>query len=70
MKTQIKLLDHKIWHSMIIVQCSFGESMEEVVSETYIITNSSTQEIISQNKCQMRFLDKFLLKHNIDKNWL
>ena len=68
MKTQIKLLDHKIWHSMIIEYLLKYKTMEEGLSETYIITNSSTQEIISQNKCQMRFLDKILLKHNIDKN--
>ena len=29
-----------------------------------IIITSSTQEIISQNKCQVRFLDKLVLKQN------
>ena len=32
-----------------------------------IIITSSTQEIISQNKCQMRFLDKLVLKQNFDQ---
>ena len=32
-----------------------------------IITTSSTKEIIIQNKCQMRFLYKLILKQGIDK---
>ena len=32
-----------------------------------IITNFSTQKIIRQNKCQMRFLDKLVLKKDVDK---
>ena len=32
-----------------------------------IIINSSTQEIISQNKRQIRFLDKLVLKQNFDR---
>ena len=31
-----------------------------------IITTFSTQEIIRQNKCQMRFLDKLVFKQDID----
>ena len=32
-----------------------------------MITTSSTQEIIRQNKCQMKFLDKLVLKQYNDK---
>ena len=35
-----------------------------------IITTSSTQEIIRQNKCQIRFLDKLLLKQDVDKKFM
>ena len=31
-----------------------------------IITTSYLEEVITQNKCQIRFLDKFLLKQNVD----
>ena len=31
-----------------------------------IITTSSTQEMIRQNKCQMRFLDMLVLKQYVD----
>ena len=41
--------------------------MKEVVSEMDIITTLSTQEIISQNKCQMRFLDKLVPKQYLVK---
>ena len=45
--------------------------MKEVGSEMDIITTFPTQEIISQNKCQMRFLDKLVLKQDIDKKlWI
>ena len=40
--------------------------MKEVVSAMNIITSLSTQEIIRQNKCQMMFLDKLLLKQDVD----
>ena len=40
--------------------------MKEVVLEMDIIITSSTQEVIRHNKCQMRFLDKLVLKQNID----
>ena len=32
-----------------------------------IIITSSKQEIIRQNKCQMSFLEKLVLKQNFDK---
>ena len=32
-----------------------------------IITTLCTQEIIRQNKCQMRFIDKKMLEKNVDK---
>ena len=35
--------------------------MKEVVSVIDIIITLSTQEIIRQNKCKMRFLDRLLL---------
>ena len=35
-----------------------------------IIIIISTQEIISQNKCQMRFLDKLVLKQDFGKKLL
>ena len=44
------------------------KALKEAVSSMDIITTSSTEEIISQSKCQMMFLDKFLLKQNVDKN--
>ena len=44
------------------------KAMKEVVSEMYIITNFSKEEIIRQNKCKMRFSNRFLLKLNVDKN--
>ena len=34
------------------------------------IATFSTQEIIRQNKCQMRFLDNFLLKQNVDEKFM
>ena len=43
------------------------KAMKEVVSEMDIITNSSTQDILRQNKCQMRFLNKLVSKQDVDK---
>ena len=43
------------------------KAFKKVVSAIVIINNFSSEEIISQNKCQIRFLEKFLLK-NVDKN--
>ena len=41
--------------------------MKEVVSEMDIIITSYTKEIIRQNKCPMRFLDKLALKQDFYK---
>ena len=41
--------------------------MKQVVSATDIIITLSKQEIIRQNKCQKRFLDKLVLKQNFDQ---
>ena len=41
--------------------------MKEVLLAIDIIINSSAQEIIRQNNCQMRFLDQSVLKQNFDK---
>ena len=40
--------------------------MKDVVSAIDKITNLSIKEITSHNKCQMRFLDKLVLKKNVD----
>ena len=39
---------------------------KEVVSEMDIIITLSAQEIIRQNKCQMRFIEKLVLKQYFD----
>ena len=62
MKTQIKSSAHKICYSVNLEYLLKDKSMKEVVSEMNIITNSSTQDTIGQNKCQMRFLDKLVMK--------
>ena len=41
--------------------------MKEVLSSMDIITIFFTPEIIRQNKCQMRFLEKLVLKQDVDK---
>ena len=41
------------------------KAIKEVASEMDILTNSSTQEIIRQNRCQMRFIETFYWK-NVD----
>ena len=41
--------------------------MKQVLSEMDIIITSPLEEIISQNKCQMRFRDNLVLKQNIDQ---
>ena len=40
--------------------------MKEVVSAIDVFNTSSTEEIIRQNMCQMRFRDKFSLKQNVE----
>ena len=67
MKSQIKLLSKKTWYSVILEYFLKYKYMKDVVSEMDIITNFSTQKIIRQNKCQMRFLDKLVLKKDVDK---
>ena len=46
MKSQIKLLAHKTWHSVILEYFLKDKSMKEVVSAMDIINTLSTQEII------------------------
>ena len=41
--------------------------MKEVVSVKDIINTFSAQEVIRQNTCQMRFLDKLVFKQDIDE---
>ena len=67
MKLQIKVLANKIWNYIILEYILKYKYMKEVVSSMDIIITSSTQEIIRHNKCQMRFLDKLVLKHHFDK---
>ena len=67
MKSQIKLLAGKTFHSVILEHFLKYKDTKEVVSEMGKITPSSTQEIISQNKCQMRFLDKLVLEKDFDE---
>ena len=43
------------------------KDMKEVLSAMDIITTSSTQGIIWQNKCHMMFIDKSVLKQDTDK---
>ena len=40
---------------------------KEFVLAIYIITTSSTEEIIRQNDCERGFLDNLLLKQDFDK---
>ena len=61
-KTQIKLLAHKTWYSANLAYLLKDKAIKEFVSEMDIITNSPTKEIIRHNKCQMRFLDKLVMK--------
>ena len=63
----VKLLVHKIWITVILENFMRYKDTKEVVSAMYLITNFSTTEIIKQNQCQMRFLDKSLLKQNVDE---
>ena len=53
---------HKTWNYMILEYILKEKAMKEVVSKIYIFTTSSTQEIVSQNNFQVRFLDNFRLK--------
>ena len=62
MDSYIKLLSHKKLYYVVLGYLLKDKYMKEVLSEMYIITTSSTQEIIIQNKCQMMFLENLLLK--------
>ena len=64
MRTQAKLFFNKTWHSVILEYFLKYKSMKELVLEIYIITTSSTEEILIQNEYQMRFLDICLLRKN------
>ena len=68
MKTQITLLAHKIWSSGILEYFLKDVAMKEFASAMDITNTSCTQEIMGHNKCQLRFLDKFLFKQTVDKN--
>ena len=61
-KSYMKLLARKTWHSVLLEYLLRYKAMEEVISEVDIITTSYTQYQIRQSKCQMRFLDNLLLK--------
>ena len=63
MKSWIKLLAHKLCHFVIIEHLFKDKAMKKVLSVMDIINTSSTQEIISRNKCQMRFWGKLELKN-------
>ena len=41
--------------------------MKEFLSEIDIVTTFSTEEIISQNKCQIGLLEILVLKKDVDK---
>ena len=60
MNSHIKLVANKTWYYVILEYFLKFKDMKEVVSEMDIIIDSSTQEIIRQNKCQMRFLVKLV----------
>ena len=63
MKTQVKLVTHKTWYSVLLEYFLKDKAFKKFVSAIVIINNFSSEEIISQNKCQIRFLEK-----NVDKN--
>ena len=46
MKSHIKLVANKTWHSIILESFLENKGLKEVVSAIYIIITSSTQEII------------------------
>ena len=67
MKSQIKLLSNKTWHSFILEYVLKDNDTKEVLLAMDIIIILSTQKIIRQNKSQMRFLDNLSLKQEFDK---
>ena len=66
MKSQIKILANKTRHSDILEYWLKDKDTKEVVSAMYTITTFSAQEITRNIKCQMRFLDKLVLKKDFD----
>ena len=44
--------------------------MKEFVSAIDVINLFSSQDIVRQNKCQMKFLDKLVLKTYYAKKWM
>ena len=65
MKTHIKLVAHKTWNFVILEYLLKYKTLEEVVSEMDIVTSFSTQYILRHNECQIRFLDKLVLKQDV-----
>ena len=55
MNKQVKLLYHKKDYPVILGYFMKYKPMKEGVSTMVTITTSPTEEIIRQNKCQMRF---------------
>ena len=68
MRKQIKILAHKTQHSVIFEYSLKDKSMKEFLSAIDIITDSSTEEIISQNMYQIGLLEILVLKKDVDKN--
>ena len=64
-KIQIKLLYQKYWNYVILEYLLKYKATKEVVSAMDIFTTFSAKGIIRHNKCQMSFLDKFVLKQDI-----
>ena len=69
MKTQVKLVAHKTWYSVLLEYFLKDKAFKKVVSAIVIINHFSSEEIISQNKCQIGFLEKFLLKKMLINIW-
>ena len=67
MKSQIKLSAQKVY-SYILEYFLKHKDTKYFVSEMEIITTLFTQEIIRQNKCQIRFIETLVLKEDVDKN--
>ena len=66
MKSQIKSLAKK-WYSDILGYLLKDKDTKEFLLAMDISITLSTQETIRQNKCQMRFIDKLVLKQESDK---
>ena len=66
MKSHIQLLANKTWNYVILEYLLKDKYMNKIVSAMDIIITLSAPEIIRQNKCQMIFLDKLVLRQNFD----